>query len=149
MTTEPVRSAHAAISLLVSRFFRSLDVREFDEAWAREYFTEDVRERTPVGAAEGRDAVLRHTVEALGSFARTQHIATDVMSEVAQGGAAAVASWNALMTHVHHDGTLFTVGGHFRAELRRTPDGWRFCDTAVEAIWTRGNPPADVGGQAE
>ncbi|MFF2517747.1 nuclear transport factor 2 family protein [Streptomyces sp. NPDC058086] len=145
----PDYADHSAIGLLVSRFFRSLDVREIDEEWAREYFTEDVRERTPIGDNEGRNAVLRHTVEALGRFARTQHIATDVMSEVAEGGAVAAVSWNALMTHVHHDGTLFTVGGHCRAEVRRTPEGWRFRDTAIEVVWTRGKPPADVGGQAE
>jgi hypothetical protein len=157
MTTETVRSDHhhhhhhhhLAIYTLVSRFFRSLDVGKIDAAWAREYFTEDVRERTPIGDSEGRDAVLRHTVEALGRFARTQHMATDVVSEVAEGGAAAVVSWNALMTHVHHDGTAFTVGGHCRAELRRTPDGWRFRDTAVEVIWTQGKPPVGAGGQAE
>ncbi len=57
--------------------------------------------------------MLRHTVEALGQFARTQHMATDVVSEVTEGGAAAVVSCNTLMTHVHHDG-IFTVGGRSR-----------------------------------
>ncbi|MFF8026319.1 hypothetical protein ACFZDJ_35545 [Streptomyces sp. NPDC007896] len=33
------------------------DVREIDEEWAREYFTQDVRERTPIGAGEARNAV--------------------------------------------------------------------------------------------
>ncbi|MGW1024584.1 hypothetical protein ACWD4J_12885 [Streptomyces sp. NPDC002577] len=55
------------------------------------------------------------------------------------------------MIHVHHDATLrengtitdalFTVGGRFEADLRRTPDGWRFSRVAVRPIWTEGQPP--------
>jgi hypothetical protein len=69
-----------------------------------------------------------------------------------------MASWNALMTHVHHDATLqqrgadadplFTVGGRFEAELRRTPNGWRFSRVAVRPIWTKGQPPLGVGAES-
>ena len=52
-----------------------------------------------------------------------------------------VTSWNALMTHVHASEELFTVGGVWRAEVRRTPDGWRFSRVTVEPVWTSGEPP--------
>lgn len=149
--TRTSQTDHDALSLLVSRFFRSLDERKFDDEWASAYFTDDIHGESPLGAGVGREALLRHTAEAIERFARTQHIATDVVSETAADEATATVSWNALMTHVHHDATLedrgpdanplFTVGGYYRAEARRTPDGWRFCRMAVEALWTQGEPP--------
>ncbi|WP_406170677.1 nuclear transport factor 2 family protein [Streptomyces sp. NBC_00996] len=149
---------HDVISLFVSRFFRSLDERKFDDDWARAYFTDDVRGVSPLGVTEGRKALAEGTAEALGRYARTQHIATDVVTDVVTAsegltadGATLTVSWNALMTHVHLDTTLndrgpdadplFTVGGYYRAELRRTPLGRRFSRMAIEAIWTRGEPP--------
>ncbi|MEV0319834.1 nuclear transport factor 2 family protein [Streptomyces sp. NPDC050658] len=141
---------HLDIALLVSRFFRALDERKFDEGWGRAYFTDDVRTDTPVGTSEGAD-VVAHTEVAIGRFAGTQHISSDLLVDTEDGTDHATASWNALMTHVHHDSTLrargetahplFTVGGRFDTELRRTPDGWRISRMAVDVIWTTGEPP--------
>ncbi|MEV4329163.1 nuclear transport factor 2 family protein [Streptomyces sp. NPDC049597] len=141
---------HHDISTLVSRLFRALDAREFTDGWADGCFTSDVRTTTPVGDAEGADAV-RHAEVAVGRFARTQHIACDVLVDVAGDGETATASWNALMVHVHHDSTLrergeganplFTVGGVHEAELRRTSGGWRISRMDVRAVWTTGEPP--------
>ncbi|MEW1562807.1 nuclear transport factor 2 family protein [Streptomyces sp. NPDC093509] len=142
---------HGDLARLVGRFFRSLDERHFDEDWARAFFTDDIRGRSPVGGSRGRPAMLRQTAEAVGRFDRTQHMATDVLTDPAPDGRTATVTWNALMTHVHRDTTLktrgpdadpvFTVGGHWRATVRRTPDGWRFQETSVDAVWTRGEPP--------
>ncbi|MFF3322606.1 nuclear transport factor 2 family protein [Streptomyces sp. NPDC002889] len=148
MTTQT--TAHAEISTLVTRFFRALDERRFEDGSGRDYVTDDVRTVTPVGTAEGIESA-RHTERALGRFARTQHTATDLLVDVDAASGRATASWNALMTHVHHDSTLeqrgegadalFTVGGVWETELRRTDDGWRFCRMSVRAIWTSGEPP--------
>ncbi|MFI9237128.1 nuclear transport factor 2 family protein [Streptomyces sp. NPDC053079] len=142
---------HAEITMLISRFFRALDQRGFEDEWVRDYVTDDVRTTTPIGTFEGLDAVRRHTEEAVGRFARTQHITTDALVHVDAASGSATASWNALMTHVHHASTLeargeganplFTVGGFWEAELRRTPDGWRFSHTSVQAVWATGEPP--------
>ncbi|MFG2132293.1 hypothetical protein ACGFNV_31390 [Streptomyces sp. NPDC048751] len=43
---------------------------------------------------------------------------------------------------LHADGTLFTVGGHYTADLHRTPAGWRFGRVTVSPVWTEGRPPA-------
>ncbi|WP_181138529.1 nuclear transport factor 2 family protein [Streptomyces sp. Ru73] len=141
---------HTEIALLVSRFFRALDERKFDEGWARAFVTDDVRTVTPIGLAEGAAAV-RHTEEAIGRFARTQHLSADVLVDADAASGTATASWNAHMTHVHRPATLerrgpgadplFTVGGRYDAELRRTDEGWRFSRLAVEALWTTGQPP--------
>ncbi|MFC3577690.1 nuclear transport factor 2 family protein [Streptomyces yaanensis] len=137
MTTESDRTA---IHTLVHRLFRALDAREFAPGWMNDFGTADARMETPLGTTEGAEAV-RAAEEALGRYDRTQHIASGILLDVDAGTGRGTASWNALMTHVHHDGTLFTVGGHYEADLRRTPDGWRFSRVAVRAVWTQGRPP--------
>jgi len=139
---------HSDIATLISRLFRTLDEREFAEGWHRDFLTDDVRMITPIGTAEG-DAAVRDTVDAVERFDRTQHLATDVLIDV--DGDAATASWNALMVHVHRQSTLdrrgpdanpvFTVGGTYDADLRRTANGWRFNRMSIRAIWTTGRPP--------
>ncbi|MFJ9690453.1 nuclear transport factor 2 family protein [Streptomyces bacillaris] len=141
---------HVEISMLISRFFRALDERKFEGDWARSYFTDDVRTVTPIGSSDGIEA-MDDTEEALGRYARTQHIASDVLVDTEAASGSAKASWNALMTHVHHDTTLqqrgkdanplFTVGGYYEAELRRTGGGWRISHMSVRAVWTTGEPP--------
>ena len=144
MTTQTDRTE---ITALVDRFFRALDAREFTPGWADGFLTPDARMKTPLGTAEGAAAV-RATEEALGRYDRTQHLASGVIADTDEGmdGAAgtARASWNALMVHVHHDATLFQVGGVFEAELTRTGDGWRFARPAVRAGGAPGRPPAEV-----
>ncbi|MDT0467834.1 nuclear transport factor 2 family protein [Streptomyces gibsoniae] len=145
---------HAEITLLVDRFFRALDERTFASGWTDDFLTEDSGMETPLGTFHGADAV-RATEEALGRYDRTQHLVSGVVVDAAAGADRAAASWNALMTHVHNDATLreygagtdplFTVGGRFDAELRRTSAGWRFSHVTVRPIWTRGRPPLGVG----
>ncbi|WP_326596097.1 nuclear transport factor 2 family protein [Streptomyces sp. NBC_01803] len=142
---------HAAIRALISRFLRALDERKFaGDDWARPYCTDDVRIVTPFGPAQGAEA-RRRTEEALVRFARTQHMTTDLVVDIEAGSGRATASWNALMTHVHHEETLrrrgeganpvFTVGGYWRAALVRTAGGWRIGQASVEPVWTTGEPP--------
>ncbi|MBV7698637.1 nuclear transport factor 2 family protein [Streptomyces sp. TRM70350] len=127
------------IQALVHRLFRALDARDFAVGWMRDLATDDVRMETPVGTADGVDAVGRLSEEAVGRFVRTQHMASGILVDVE--GDRADASWNAHMTHVHDDGSLFTVGGRFDAEVRRTPGGWRFSRMAVRPVWTQGRAP--------
>ncbi|MFJ3106426.1 nuclear transport factor 2 family protein [Streptomyces sp. NPDC086835] len=133
---------HIEIGLLVTRFFRAMDERAFPSGWARDCLTDDARMVAPVGIFEGAEAV-RGTEEALKRFARTQHMASDLLTDVDAGSDTARASWNALMVHIHHEGDdpLFTVGGRYEAEPRRTKEGRRFSRMAVEAVWTTGRPP--------
>ncbi|GGT13522.1 nuclear transport factor 2 family protein [Streptomyces chromofuscus] len=135
------------IHILVHRLFRGLDARDSSPAWMRDLVTEDVRMETPVGAAEGAEAVGRLSQEAVGRFVRTQHLASGILVDV--DGERADVSWNAHMTHVHEDETLFTVGGRFDAEVRLTRDGWRFSRMAVRPVWTQGRPPAVDRSPAE
>ncbi|MGW7468975.1 nuclear transport factor 2 family protein [Streptomyces xantholiticus] len=139
MTTQ---TDHIEITTLVSRLFRTLDERKFEAGWADGYFTGDIRMIAPVGVYDG-PAAVQGTEEAVGRFARTQHMASDVLTDVEPASGTARASWNALMVHLHHEApdSLFTVGGRYEADLRRTDDGWRFSRMSVEAVWTTGRPP--------
>lgn len=142
---------HHEITTLISRLFRTMDERRFDEGWAAAYVTDDVRTTTPLGVAEGAEAV-RHVEEAIGRFAATLHISSDVLVRAEPGARTAHVSWNAHMTHVHLDSTLrargeganplFTVGGVYEGEFRRTDGGWRISSMSVRAVWTTGEPPA-------
>ncbi|BAU83754.1 hypothetical protein SLA_2837 [Streptomyces laurentii] len=141
---------HIEISHLISGFFRALDEQTFEEGWAEAYFTDDVRMTTPLGVAEGAEAV-RHMEESVGRFAATLHMSSDVLVRTAPGARTADVSWNAHMTHLHLDSTLwargegadsrFTVGGVYEGTFRRTDRGWRIGDLSVRAVWTSGQPP--------
>ncbi|MEU7021016.1 nuclear transport factor 2 family protein [Streptomyces sp. NPDC046203] len=162
---------HTEITLLVDRFFRALDERTFTAGWGRAFFTDDIVKETPFGIFRGPE-VVRATEEAVERFDRTQHMASGVLTDQATdadadadadpgmdagsdtGAESATASWDALMTHVHHAATLrergsgadplFVVGGRFETELRRTPEGWRFTRMAVRPVWTTGQPPPGI-----
>ncbi|WP_432027780.1 nuclear transport factor 2 family protein [Streptomyces sp. 1222.5] len=150
MTTQ---TDHTEISMLVDRLFRLLDDRELAPERARDFFTDDALMETPVGVSRGAES-LPAAEEALARFDRTQHMASGIVTDADATAERATASWNALMTHVHHEETLrrrgsgadplFTVGGRFEAELRRTPDGWRFSRLVIRPIWTQGQPPPGV-----
>ncbi|MET8832069.1 nuclear transport factor 2 family protein [Streptomyces sp. NPDC004610] len=144
-TSAPVPTlAPDLVPTLVHRLFRALDARDFGAGGTMAgLVTPDVRMETPVGAGEGAEEATRGAVAALAPFAATQHIASGILVDGHDPGAgSARASWNALMTHIYADGTLFTVGGLFDADLRWTPDdGWRFSRVAVRPLWTQGTPP--------
>ncbi|MFE2375485.1 nuclear transport factor 2 family protein [Streptomyces sp. NPDC059398] len=141
---------HFEISTLISHYFATLDDREFPEGWARAFFTDDVRTATPLGPSRGGE-VARQTQVAIERYARTQHMSSDVLVRADAVSGETTARWNALMKHVHLDSTLqargvdaqpvFTVGGVYRAGLRRTPDGWRIAHLDITPVWTTGTPP--------
>ncbi|OQD56205.1 hypothetical protein BM536_007730 [Streptomyces phaeoluteigriseus] len=141
----------SAITVLIGRFFRTLNERRFEGDWAKEYFTDDVKAESPHGTAVGADAV-RQSQQAVEDWAVVQYMNTDILIEGDEADAdKATASWNSLMTHVHHQSTLgqlgegldplFTVGGVWDVDLRRTADGWRFSRTSVRPIWMSGTAP--------
>ncbi|MUN37109.1 nuclear transport factor 2 family protein [Actinomadura litoris] len=144
------------IGELVARFFASLDERQadprahpFDEAWARRFFTEDVRFRFPVGAFAGRDIAPRMQTLAMDMWGRTQHLAGIPLVEL--DGDQASVRWDAVHTHVQLESTqaaradrpgeLMMSGGHYDAEVARTGDGWRFRVVVLTVAWTTGKPP--------
>ncbi|MEU3342449.1 nuclear transport factor 2 family protein [Streptomyces sp. NPDC006668] len=140
-----------AITVLIGRFFRTLNERRFEGDWGKEFFTDDVIAESPHGSARGAAAV-RQSQQAVEDWAAIQYMNTDILIEAGGAGPdSATASWNSLMTHIHHESALeklgqgldplFTVGGVWDVDLRRTTDGWRFSRTSVRPIWMSGTAP--------
>ncbi|MGW2874014.1 nuclear transport factor 2 family protein [Kitasatospora sp. NPDC001225] len=149
-----VLTDRAEITGLIDGYLLSLDTvprggGRFDEAWARRYFTPDVRITTPVGDHEGIDGLAESEQATLGKFERTQHVGANHMIDL--DGDRAAVRWNAVMAHVHlastqrargeEPGGRFDVGGTFTGEAVRTPDGWRLRSLDVRAVWTSGRGP--------
>ncbi|MEV5376877.1 nuclear transport factor 2 family protein [Streptomyces nondiastaticus] len=147
----------AAVTDLIDRYLLSLDARRFDDAWARRFFTPDVRITSPVGKHEGTGGLAASQAATLAKFERTQHIGTNYVLDIT--GDRATVHWNALMTHVHlastreargsGPGDHFTVGGTFAGEVVRTPAGWRFRRLDIRAVWTHGEGPLALTPAAE
>ncbi|MER5885484.1 nuclear transport factor 2 family protein [Streptomyces sp. NPDC001941] len=130
----------AEITDLFDGYLRSLDDREFDEAWAARHFTPDARTRTPAGDVHGRDAVLANVRTALALFDRTVHFGSNYVIDI--DGDRATLRGNQLSTHVlAGGGGLFLSGGRTENELVRTDAGWRLVRADLHVSWTQGEPP--------
>ncbi|MGW6915932.1 nuclear transport factor 2 family protein [Kitasatospora sp. NPDC054939] len=147
MTTEQLLSSEiraltdrAEITDLFDRYLRSLDDRQFDEAWAAAFFTDDAATETPAGRVRGRAAILGNVRTALALFHRTVHFGSNYV--IAVEGDRATLHGNQLSTHVlADDDTVFLSGGRTVNELVRTPDGWRLTRADLHIAWTQGNLP--------
>ncbi|TWE18560.1 SnoaL-like protein [Kitasatospora atroaurantiaca] len=139
-----------AVARLIDRYLASLDERVFDEAWARSFFTEDVRLEFPVGSRTGRAGLAEFQAAAMAKFGRTLHVGSN--HAIAVHGDRATLSFNLLAAHVHSDaahaergyapGTHFDIGGRMDGEAERTESGWRLSRLALQLVWTTGEPPA-------
>ncbi|MEU2737294.1 nuclear transport factor 2 family protein [Streptomyces sp. NPDC007095] len=76
----------------------------------------------------------------LSPLTSTQHLLTNHL--VRASGDAAVATADFLATHLLPNalgGPLWTLGGHYRFTLNRTPAGWRIDGLTMTADWADGN----------
>ncbi|MGP4002102.1 nuclear transport factor 2 family protein [Streptomyces sp. 8N706] len=128
------------IADLFGRYLHSLDDREFDEAWAARFFTEDASTATPAGKVQGRNAVLENVRTAMSLFDRTVHVGSDYVIEV--DGDRALLRAHQLSTHVLVGGEdVFISAGRADNALVRTADGWRLHRADLHITWTQGTPP--------
>jgi hypothetical protein len=127
----------AEISQLLLTFVNSLDARDWG-AYAGTFTVDGVFEimgnqrvgRAEIAAGPARD---------LGGFARTQHLSSNHVIELAQD--TATARHYLFAVHVpdadrpaeHAD-----IGGQYTCQCVRTPEGWRFQSVALEIWWTAG-----------
>ncbi len=145
------------ITDLVSRLGMSLDEGRFDEM--QSLLVEDVTARTPGGEKAGRDSVI--------TLARKNHrpnwgneaVITNVLID--QDGDRAKVRAN-LVVYSAPDGTsdpdgasdpdgtslpplapkvTYTLGGVYKFEVVRTPDGWRFSRVETLPAWYWGTRP--------
>jgi uncharacterized protein (TIGR02246 family) len=87
----------------------------------------------------GRDEIVAGPARDLAGYDRLQHIITNELVDVA--GDEATGQWYAIAVHVpdaaqperHAD-----VGLRYRFRARRTDEGWRLADVALEVLWSAG-----------
>jgi SnoaL-like domain len=141
-------AAAAEISVLLDRYLMGLDDEKLDDAWADALFSADARVEFPMSRHEGIDGLAAWHRQALGAFARTQHLNSPAVVDLVDGQRAVLRA-NLVSTHVHHPDTpgdpLFVSGTLARGEARRTERGWRLTELSFRAVWSTGTPPQPRG----
>ncbi|GAA3513868.1 nuclear transport factor 2 family protein [Aeromicrobium panaciterrae] len=127
-----------SIRRLKYRYFRSLDLKQWDEFG--DTFTADAigRYGTKVyGELEplkGRDAIVGFMSEKLGNDIITMHVASHPEIDVV--GDAATASWGFEDTVIVPDFKAMIRGaGYYRDQYRREDGVWRIAETSYERIY--------------
>ena len=125
-----------AITDLVGRLGLWLDEKRFDEA--QSIFTEDATADTPGGSVQGVDLLVEQASR--GHEDRTQHVITNVLIDLAGDRATVRANMIATMIpDADAPEPLFVIGGRYRFEAVRTPEGWRFSRLEVNPVWRSGS----------
>jgi hypothetical protein len=137
----------AEITDLISRLGRWLDERIGEP---RSIFADDVRADTPGGQVQGIDRVTAQATRNHTPDRRFQHLLTNVLIEL--DGDHATVSTNMLLSvapntaapggppaGVPAPGVTFQLGGRYRFEARRTPQGWRLSWVNLRPVWSSGS----------
>ena len=129
-----------AIRELQTRYALALDAKDWD--LLRTVFTEDaVADYGELAALnEGLEAIVERCRLALDGLDSSQHLLGNHWVEV-DGDAARAGCYLHAQHHLVSPSGLntFVVGGTYRDELIRTPEGWRINRRTLEATWLDGN----------
>ncbi|MCW2861824.1 MAG: hypothetical protein JWP48_3532 [Actinoallomurus sp.] len=124
----------AELTDLLARQGLWLDERRFDETAS--IFTEDATVDTRGGRAEGRQALAEQAHRNHARFARTQHVTSNVLIDVA--GDRATVRANLIATFVRDAAEPvpdLAIGERYHFDAVRTADGWRFSRVQVTPVW--------------
>jgi hypothetical protein len=128
------------IADLISRYGQVADEKRFEDS--RSCCTEDIVAEYHFGRAQGVDVLAQYGRQALGAFERTQHFICNVLIDLA--GDSATVSANLLAVHIQRAEdpvTHFDLGGRYRFEVVRTPQGWRISRVRLDVLWSQGDDP--------
>lgn len=127
-----------------TRMGRHTDRREWDrlvEVFADEVVVDYTSLHGGEPATIARDQLVAAWQRALGELAATQHLIANQLVETDDDRAVCTADFQA--THVRpnpHGDPVWTLGGHYRFELRRLAGRWRIAGLTMTAVWATGNP---------
>jgi len=124
---------------LINRVAAALDSRDWSSL--RTCFAPDAVETFSNGRAEGHDAIVSFCAQALGRLDVTQHLVSNIRTEVSGRAASARSYFQA--QHVRRSapgGDTFTIGGTYEDRLVRVGDEWRIAGRTLLRTWTAGNP---------
>jgi len=139
----------AAISDTVYAYATGLDRRDW--ALYRSIFTDRIEmdfESTGIRAGVyDADRWVRDARRLFAGFSATQHTSSNHVHEVRGDAATCVSNMQAehFVERTPDDGLAvgedrWTIGGYYRNELVRTPEGWKLCKVALNVTWATGNP---------
>lgn len=130
------------LTQLCDRYVHHLDKDRGSDAWLDKIFTEDVHLTFPFGEFKGLEGLVGFQQMARTTFARTHHISANHTVDL-EGDEARVAA-HLMAVHVRRadePAADFTIGGHYEAEARRTPHGWRIHRFTFDLVWQSGEAP--------
>ncbi len=134
----------AAISDVLIRFACSIDARDW-QAY-RSCFADSVEidYRSLIGGevlAETGDAWTERARHSFAGFEVTQHLSANHVHRV-DGDRAHSTAYIRAEHLVTAEGAResWTLGGSYRADLARRPDGWKIERLALDVLWSHGNP---------
>lgn len=136
----------AAITQVCDRYVHHLDAGRHHDTWFGSVFTEDVHLTFPFGEYTGFEGLAAFQQMARTTFERTHHLAGNYAIDLYPEGDEDRARVRAHLMAVHvrrpeEPGTHFDIGGHYEAEVARTPAGWRIRRFAFELVWNAGQGP--------
>ncbi|MFD4138596.1 MULTISPECIES: nuclear transport factor 2 family protein [unclassified Streptomyces] len=132
------------ITEVCTRMCWHTDKREWDSLRSSVFAEKVLVDYTSLNGGESAEMAADDLIEAwralLSHLTSTQHLLTNHLVRVS--GDTAVAMADFLATHLLPGalgGPLWTLGGHYRFTLRRTPSGWRIDGLTMTADWADGN----------
>jgi hypothetical protein len=136
----------ADITEVCDRYVNHLDVSRHDDTWFGSVFTEDVHLTFPFGEYKGFEGLGAFQQMAGTTFERTHHIASNHTIDLYPEGDENRARVRAHLMAVHvrrreEPGAHFDIGGHYEAEMVRTPVGWRIRRFTFDLVWNAGQAP--------
>ncbi|MFE1029065.1 nuclear transport factor 2 family protein [Streptomyces sp. NPDC058818] len=128
---------------LFDRYIVALDrahEAEFDDAWYRTVFTQDVRFTFPIGVHKGVEGFAEFQRAAKARWARTHHLCANHVVEL--DGDQARLRVHQVATHLHlPEGEAgeagedpFVVSGYYDVHAVRTHVGWQFDDVSFHVV---------------
>ncbi len=129
----------AQIGDVLARYSTALDTRDWDAL--QTVFTTDAEcDYGALGSPRGVTEIAGLISATIGSLDATQHLIGNVI--VAVDGDAATADCYLISQHLRAGtpgGDHYLLGGRYRDELVRTPEGWRIRSRTLHRMWTTGN----------
>jgi hypothetical protein len=130
------------ITQLCDRYVRHLDADRLDDFWFASVFTDDVELTFPMGNYSGMKGLAEFHEMARQTSELTHHLSGNYDIDV-DGDQGHV---RAHLTAVHvpqrsEPSRHFTIGGHYRATVVRTLNGWRISRFVFDLVWNSGDLP--------
>jgi hypothetical protein len=133
-----------AVTDVCTRMCWHTDKREWDQLRSAVFTEKVLVDYTSLNGGTAAELTAGELIAAwrslLGGLESTQHLLTNHLVRVEGDTAVATADFQA--THLLPNalgGPLWTLGGHYRFALRRTPAGWRINGLTMTAAWASGN----------